>query len=140
MLDSFTQTFERPYGDVYRDAVLVAVDKRFTVPKTMSDSEAKRFVINMVEEVDSGHADFSYPREVAGPLSVMQRALPITRKWSRPSFEWCIALLVGLTIVVGTISNVLTQGYYRSEISNYVFGLVLLGFCILIILVFLWQF
>ena len=110
-LDTFLQKYERPYGDVYRYAILAEVNDT-RLPASVPAH---------------GHAEAGYTR-----FSVKQ--------WSRPSFEWCIALLVGLTVFVGTISNVLTQGYYRSEISNWIFGLVLLGFSILVILVFLWQF
>ena len=97
--DRLLQKYERPYGDVYRCAVLLEADK-----ETVSFASV--------------------------PVGAQAKA-----KMRAPSFEWFVALLIGLTLVIGTISNVLTQGYCHAEISNSVSAMVVLGVFVLFLIV-----
>ena len=62
--------------------------------------------------------------------SLLSRVVPA----GPPSFEFSLAMIVCLTVVAGFISNIATQGYYRTKISNtllaiaaLVVGLILLN-------------
>jgi len=89
IVDKFTQAIERPYGKVFREAILVHN------PPVSFDLLAGNV----------GMASSSSP--------------PILRfDLFRPSFEFLLALIVCLTVVAGFISNIVTQGYYRTKISN----------------------
>lgn len=104
--DLYHQKYKRPYGDVFRCAVLL---------------QSHNIIARNVTRGNTG----------------AQKSLglsPFNRGWT-PSFEWFIALLIGLTVVVGIISNVLTQGYYRTEISRAVVICVVGGFLILVSIV-----
>ena len=62
--------------------------------------------------------------------SLLSRVVPT----GPPSFEFFLAMIVCLTVVAGFVSNIATQGYYRTKISNtslavaaLVVGLILLN-------------
>ena len=88
IVDIFTQAIERPYGKVFREAILV-----HNPPKV----RARARNIDMASSSSWPWLRFDL---------------------FRPSFEFLLALIVCLTIVAGFISNIATQGYYRTEISN----------------------
>ncbi len=98
LVDQLIQKYERPYGDVFRCAVLL--QKTETPASERQVTKARR-------------------------NSNLPNARAISIRSSPPSFEWFVAMLIGMTVVIGTVSNVLTQGYYRTEISRTViFGVV----------------
>ncbi len=82
IVDKFTQAIERPYGTVFREAILVYNPPTSAVPV-----------------VNRNYHD--------GPPTMQ-----------KPSFEFSLAMIVCLTVVAGFISNIATQGYYRTGISN----------------------
>lgn len=108
-VDSFIQKYERPYGDVFRCAVLLELDLDHPAMAASATS------INPAPE-----------------SSFLASAFDCGWK---PSFEWSVAMLIGLTVFVGMISNVLTQGYYQTEISRTVYVALAFGTCALIIFV-----
>lgn len=108
LIDEACQKYERPYGDVFRCSVLLAHGQDTSVDMVSATVMETRQPTLLSSLFNCG--------------------------W-KPSFEWSIALLIGLTVVIGTISNVLTQGYYRTEISSSMMVAVLVGFCILIAIV-----
>ena len=89
IVDKFTQSIERPYGKVYREAILV------------QNPPASSTRLPSLTSVASA---------VAG------KATSSTK--TPPSFEFSLAMIVCLTVVAGFVSNLATQGYYRSEISQ----------------------
>ncbi len=112
LTDSFRQKYERPYGDVFRYSVLLEPAEGVGLMLLNPDGPPKT--------------------EIVGDTLL---ASVFNCGW-KPSFEWSVALLIGLTVVIGTISNVLTRGYYRTEISSSVVVMVVLGFCLLIAIIF----
>ena len=135
-VDSFPQKYSRSYGDVFRQSVLfelrnvsingqtwgtggrvaaMPADSRATISGTpITTAEAAR------EAIEGRAAAEAIPRN--------------RRHRSSLSLEWFVAMLVVATVVLGTLSNVFTQGYYRSEISASVIGLLFLGVAALIFL------
>lgn len=96
----FTQTIERPYGKVYREAILV---------QDPPSSPMQHMVAN---SSDSLFRDL--------------------HKRSPPSFEFSLAMIVCLTVVAGFISNIATQGYYRTRISRGV--MIVAALCVVLII------
>ena len=103
----FTQTIERPYGKVYREAILVQ-----NPPKVRAFDSVAGVIAPSVQR------------------SLLSRVVPT----GPPSFEFFLAMIVCLTVIAGFISNIATQGYYRTKISNtslavaaLVVGLILLN-------------
>ena len=115
LIDEVCQKYERSYGDVFRCSVLLERDR---------DKHAAMVNVN-----PAATNNFN----TAGSQQSSVAALS-GRGW-KPSFEWSIALLIGLTVVIGTISNALTQGYYRTEISRSTMFFVLAGFSVLLLIV-----
>jgi len=114
LIDEVCQKYERPYGDVFRCSVLLELD------------ESRQVTITHPVNVNHNtNAVRSQPTLLSSLFDC---------DW-KPSFEWSIALLIGLTVIIGTISNALTQGYYRTEISGSVLVMVALGFCLLIAII-----
>ena len=103
----FTQTIERPYGKVYREAILVQ-----NPPKVRAFDSVAGVIAPSVQR------------------SLLSRVVPT----GPPSFEFFLAMIVCLTVIAGFVSNIATQGYYRTKISNtslavaaLVVGLILLN-------------
>ena len=94
IVDSFTQTIERPYGKVYREAILVQNPPEL-VHHSLPSSTKLQF----------------------GPNGY-RLSRTNTASTASPSFEFSLAMIVCLTVVAGFVSNLATQGYYRSEISQ----------------------
>ncbi len=89
IFDRFTQTIERPYGKVYREAILVV------------DPPTPRLARNSV-----------------GVNMMANRTIV-----SGANTEFLLAMMVCLTVVAGFVSNIATQGYYRTEISKTVWAI-----------------
>jgi hypothetical protein len=88
ILDGFAQVFDRPYGKVYRQILLV--DCSEGTVQGMARSVTKRMV---------GDA-------VAAERVVEQQ------RWTWAKMAMSIAALVGLTILVYALLNAATKGYY----------------------------
>lgn len=105
---NFTQTMKRPYGNVYLESVLVQLPK-------------------------SRPEDALIPNE---PQAFLAPIAPPSNR--RPfSFEFSLAMLVCLTVVVGLISNTATQGYYRAGISRaaaIVCGIAIVSIILIVVL------
>jgi len=95
IVDKFTQAIERPYGTVFREAILV-----HNPP---------------VNGVATGYVAVASSSPASASRSLLGR---LRFDLFRPSFEFLLALIVCLTVVAGFTSNIVTQGYYRTEISN----------------------
>jgi len=104
----FTQTIERPYGKVYREAILVQN------PPTVRASAG---IVGAVAA-----AGMVAPAAASAQGSLLSRVVP-AGPWS---FEFSLSMIVCLTVVAGFISNVATQGYYRTKISNTVLAIAAL--------------
>jgi len=141
VVDRFTQKLTMPYGSVWREAVLIDY-KSPTAPymKYSSPALAARAAamvsnrVTVASNVNVGHADTS-----ALSASRARRTGASVRSSSSRQVhpESAIAGLMLLTVVVGWISNWMTQGYYRKPVwtvTNTVFsiGLFILLFIVLL--------
>jgi hypothetical protein len=108
--DRFVQKLTMPYGSVWREAVLV--------------------------KTDIGTVDFHHPISVDAQADMTNaRPANVSSSRVRTSPEFWLALLAGLIIAVGWVSNVLTQGYYRKPINTATLIGVSIGVIVLILLV-----
>ncbi len=101
---TFTQTIERPYGKVYREAILV---------QDPPQSSMQHLAGNLPGTRVQGY----------------QTPLP------RLSFEFSLAMIVCLTVVAGFISNIATQGYYRTRISRTLMVVTSLAIIVILLIV-----
>jgi len=89
IVDKFAQSIERPYGKVFREAILVC-----NPPVGWRNPVAA-----------------SETRSLDGRIAGLSTIQPFNS-------EFGLALLACLTVVAGFFTNIATQGYYRSKISN----------------------
>lgn len=103
--DRFVQKLTMPYGSVWREAVLIHIQ----------GAETQRVA------------------RVAGAVAPATAAeLAAKRSW-KPSIESMLASLMLLTMAVGWICNLITQGYYRVSITRAVVTAAIAGFGLLLL-------
>jgi len=111
IVDKFTQSIERPYGKVYREAILVQ---------------------NPPELV---HHSLPSSRKLQFGPNGYRLSRTNTASTASPSFEFSLAMIVCLTVVAGFVSNLATQGYYRSKISQAMWVVVAVAVVFLVLTV-----
>ena len=105
IVDRFTQKFTLPYGELWQEAVLVDQRIQPTLARDSGHQDKARLVRN---------SDSAAPTEIvrndrhSGQHSKHRRFLRMPE---------LIITLIGL-VLIGWISNVLTQGYYRQNIQH----------------------
>ena len=125
VVDRFVQKLTMPYGNVWREAVLVDLD-----------SPTAQFMQFVGDTIHAERMARGGPRS-ANRRSPTATAMPSAgvHSRSRANPESLIAGLMLLTIVVGWISNHLTQGYYRGPVWTVTGTLFSIGFVFLIFVV-----
>lgn len=115
VIDRFVQKLTMPYGSVWREAVLIdhgLPDTSFQHPAAASRGANRN--------ADVAHPPGNQPRSILN---------------SRLNPESMVAGLMMLTIVVGWISNWMTQGYYRGPVWTVAGTVFSIGFLFLIFVV-----
>ena len=121
-VDQFAQKLTMPYGIVWRAAVMVD-SSRGPYVQYGDKSDAIRVVRHT-------NSSTTTDRRLAAAVPV---AVADTR--SRPNPESILAGLILLTVVIGWISNWMTQGYYRGPVWTVTGTLFSIGFLFLIFIV-----
>lgn len=119
--DRFVQKLTMPYGNVWREAVLLYLASPEGPQMTF---ESKAHAVRFAKSGLMPHQTVAAARTSAVPRSTL-RANP----------ERMLAGLLILTILVGWISNWMTQGYYRGPVWTVTGTLFSIGFVFLIFLV-----
>jgi len=143
VLDRFVQKLTKPYGSVWREAVLVDCDRvdesaflQFEDSKMAERVAASPSSSDVFEyqKVIQQHVARTHPETSEAVDSVAD--VGIRRRLDRSrNPESMVAGLMMLTIVIGWVSNWLTQGYYRKPLWTVTGTLLSLGFFFLILIV-----
>ena len=131
IVDRFVQKLTMPYGSVWRQAVLVD----YGSPK----ASFQRFYGDTATAVRVARGENSMEHSgvrVGNTTRTSSKNRRATNMFSiRASPEFRIAVLMLMTIVVGWISNWMTQGYYRGPVWTVTGTLFSIGFLFLILIV-----
>lgn len=107
IVGTFTQTIQRPYGLVYREVILVQDSSNLSTMAMGSNNHQ------------------------GGVLS----SWGLERGPYKPSFEFGLALIVCLTVVLNFVANVATQGCCQRRISWLIWGACGVGVGLLFLMV-----
>jgi hypothetical protein len=119
VVDRFVQKVSLSYGEVWREAVLIRVD-------AANNLSTGKFSGGWVaSEASAATGGYRNPSNTVAAVPLRSRSLPI-------SPESGLALLAGFVILIGWVCNLLTQGYYRVEISSVWVLLVGIIVCMLV--------
>ena len=148
VLDRFVQKLTKPYGSVWREAVLVDCggvdesafvqfgDSKMAERVARSPSSSGAFNYKKVIQQHVARTDPQTSEAVDGVVDVGVVDVGIGRMLHRSwNPESMIAGLMMLTVVIGWVSNWLTQGYYRKPVWTVTGTLFSLGFFSLILIV-----
>jgi hypothetical protein len=121
VIDRFVQKLTMPYGSVWREAILID----HGLPDTsFQPVDGNRDVASTI----------AGPRQVAKSIAASEsRSRSISNIGSNP--ESMIAGLMFLTVLMGWISNWMTQGYYRGPVWTVAGTVFSIGFLFLIFVV-----
>ena len=131
VVDRFVQKLTMPYGSVWREAVLLDYDLSGVDSMQFQDSATAERVAAAPSTVSTHSAIVSAHGE-SHPVTVPGRS---PCRLSNP--DSMVAGLMILTIVIGWVSNWLTQGYYRKPVWTVTNTISSLGFVFLILIVLL---
>ena len=149
VVDRFIQKLTMPYGSVWREAVLIDHGLPQTKLQSYGGQESAAASFKQPHRSNAGHSDNvpSYGPPIHNPpVSNPPVGVRVGRaaKYVGPSNlnnptnpEAMVAGLMMMTIVVGWVSNWLTQGYYRKPVWTVAGTLFSLGFFFLILIVLL---
>jgi hypothetical protein len=128
--DRFVQKISMPYGDVWREAVLICLDP----PNGINGLEA---LPNDLANVSPPEQWSTVPSGVKGIYSNPSQT-GMKRIHRAPiSPESALAMLAGFVVLIGLVSNLLTQGYYQHQITTTVVMAIGLIVCVLAGIVFM---
>ena len=104
--DRFVQKISMPYGDVWREAVLICLDP----PSGINGLEARpnAIVSNASTSSAAGRGRYANPSNTVAAQSYLAPISP----------ESALAMLAGFVVLIGWVSNLLTQGYYRQQVNT----------------------
>lgn len=121
VVDRFVPKISMPYGDVWREAVLICLDP----PTGINGLEALPKPNDLANNVASSSSGVQsrYNNPSQNRVARIHRA-PI-------SPESALAMLAGIVVLIGLGSNLLTQGYYLHQIKTTVILAVGLIVCVL---------